>query len=260
MTLDPAEVEAIDRATVAALAPRIVIEDDGWLVCADDGKINRANSVTPLGLGSDPLADKIRRVEAFYARQELPSAFRISDRPPLDDLRRALETRGYEPRLPTLVQLGEVSGLLGCLDDPPGEVSDRTDDAWAAAFGGEGFDPEDAASRVRALSRSPGAVYGSVREDGETLAVGAISFGLGWAGIHGMRTARAHRGRGLARRVLVALARAARERGVERLYLQVERDNAPACALYRRAGFRPGWSYAHWRRAGSSGSRPAASS
>ncbi|MFD0888109.1 GNAT family N-acetyltransferase [Streptosporangium algeriense] len=45
----------------------------------------------------------------------------------------------------------------------------------------------------------------------------------------------------MARAVLGAGARWARERGAERLYLQVERDNEAALRLYTRAGF----SYSH---------------
>ena len=244
----PADIEAIERATVAALAPRVVREDDAWLLAADDSRINRANSLTLLGMGADPLADKVARVEAFYDAERLPTSFRIPDRPVFDDLRAMLAAAGYAPRQPTLVQVGEVQTLLERLTDPPGEVSEAIDAGWVAAFGGEGFDPEDAASRLRALGRSPGAVYGAVREDGVVHAVGAMSFGLGWAGVHGMRTITPRRGRGLARRVLAGLALAARDRRTERLYLQVECDNAPAIALYRRAGFRPAWSYAYWRR------------
>ncbi len=246
--MNPTDIEAIDRATVAALAPRVVREDDAWLFAADDGRIGRANSVTPLGMGKDFLADKLARAEQFYADEGLPPIFRVADRPAFDDLRHGLAGSGYTPRQPTLIQVGNVPTLLERLTDPPGDVSEGVDADWAAAFGGEGFEAEDAASRIRALGRSPGAVYGSLREDGVVRAVGAMSFGLGWAGIHGMRTVASNRGRGLAGRVLAALAAAAGERGIDRLYLQVERDNASALALYGRAGFKTAWSYAYWRR------------
>ncbi|MBC7168334.1 GNAT family N-acetyltransferase, partial [Phenylobacterium sp.] len=45
------------------------------------------------------------------------------------------------------------------------------------------------------------------------------------------------------------LAAAAAERGVARMFLQVEEGNAPARALYARAGFAPLWRYHYWRRA-----------
>lgn len=47
-----------------------------------------------------------------------------------------------------------------------------------------------------------------------------------------------HRGRGIGTALLGALEREARDQGIHRLSLSVERDN-PAAALYERLGFRP---------------------
>jgi GNAT superfamily N-acetyltransferase len=47
--------------------------------------------------------------------------------------------------------------------------------------------------------------------------------------------------------VLAAIARWAGDRGAERMYLQVEVENAPARSLYARVGFRPRYAY-HYRR------------
>ena len=80
------------------------------------------------------------------------------------------------------------------------------------------------------------------------MAVGAASFGFGWASIHAMRTALVHRRKGLAGRILSALAREAIGRGFERMFLQVEDNNAGAQSLYARAGFRTVWRYAYWQR------------
>jgi GNAT superfamily N-acetyltransferase len=73
-----------------------------------------------------------------------------------------------------------------------------------------------------------------------------MSFGATWAGIHGMRTAPAHRGLGHASAILAALGRVARDRGVTRVFLQVEEAN-PARRIYRAAGFSPVWRYHYWR-------------
>ena len=56
-----------------------------------------------------------------------------------------------------------------------------------------------------------------------------------------MRTAQGIRGRGLAGRVLASIAQEAIQRGIERMFLQVEEGNAAALALYRRAGFAIAW-------------------
>jgi hypothetical protein len=94
----------------------------------------------------------------------------------------------------------------------PAEVDTAPDEAWAALFLGEGFDPVDGAHRVRVLARAQGSLYASVREGGRTVAAGAMAFGHGWASVHGMRTDAAQRGHGLAGRVLAGLARVERSR------------------------------------------------
>jgi GNAT superfamily N-acetyltransferase len=242
----PADVEAIERATLAAVSPVEVLETDGWLAGLEDGSIKRARSAVPLSHEMACDLAVLDRIEAAYLARDMTPAFRLAEAPGLDDIRGELAARGYGADPPTLVMLGAVSGLL--VLGEPGETVDAPDAAWRQVFLGEGFDPVDGAFRAAALSRSPGAVFGQVREGGETAAVGVMSFGYGWAGVHGMRTAKARRGQGLAGRVLAGLAAAAARRGVARLFLQVDEANAPACALYRRAGLAEAWRYRCWTR------------
>lgn len=244
--LDAAEVEAIERATVAAVAPQAVHELGGWLVCVDPGSIGRAKSAVPLGHGLPLDPAVLDEIEALYRAAGRAPAFRLADAPGLEPIQQELARRGYRPEQPTLVKVGELTGLQA-LSDTPGEVAEVPDAAWIEAFGGEGFDPADAQHRIRNLSRSPGARFGSVRQDGRALAVGAGACAHGWASVHGMRTRPTHRGQGLAGRVLAGLAAAAVEQGFSRVFLQVEEPNAPARALYRRAGFSLAWRYRYWR-------------
>lgn len=116
-----------------------------------------------------------------------------------------------------------------------------------AMFLGEGLDPVDGASRSKALSRAEGTLFASLREGGQTLACGAACYAQGWLSLHGLRTAAGHRGRGLAGRLIRAMALEAQNRGINRAFLQVDAANTPALALYRRAGMGTAWSYAYWR-------------
>jgi GNAT superfamily N-acetyltransferase len=241
--MQPADVERLERNTVAAVAPPEALEIGGWLVPLDNGTIGRARSAVPLrhDLGPDALGE----IEAAYRDRDLKPAFRIADVPGLDAVRAELTRRGFAPEQPTIFKTGSIA-QLAAFSEASARILDKPDDPWAAVFLGEGFDPADGAHRVAALTRSPGAIYGAAGQGGATHAVGVMSFGVVWAGIHGMRTAPAHRGQGLAGAILAAMGREARARGVSHVFLQVEEPN-PARRIYRAAGFTPVWRYHYWR-------------
>lgn len=238
------EIESLERATVAGVAPTLVEEIGGWLVPLDDGVIGRAKSAVPLRHDVD--ASALNDIEAAYWSAGLTPALRVADVAGLEAVQVALSGRGYVPAQPTLVKIGDVA-RLAILRDSPADMISAPDEDWRAVFLGPGFDLADGAGRVAALSRSPDAAYGVVREAGRTVAVGVATFGHGWAGIHGMRTEARCRGRGLASRVLAALGRATQARGIDRVYLQVEEGN-DARSLYRKAGFQEAWRYRYWTR------------
>jgi len=242
--IDPADVASIERATVEAVAPPQALEVDGWLVPLDAGTVGRAKSAVPLSHEASP--DALDAIVAAYEARGLPPAFRIADEEGLAPVRAALKARGFAGRQPTWVKLADALTVAG-YRDPAAEILETPDAAWGEVFVGEGFDPADGAHRVAVLTRSPDALYGAAREAGRTVAVGAVSFGHGWAGIHGMRTAPSHRGRGHAGAILAAFATAALARDVRRVFLQVEEAN-PARGLYRKAGFEAAWRYRYWGR------------
>jgi len=243
-TLSPAEIEGLERATVEAVAPPEVVEIGRWLVPLDDGTIGRARSAVPLSheVGPEHLDDV---VEA-YRQRSLKPAFRLAEAAGLKGLTAEIVRRGYTSEQPTLVMTAPARGVAE-IAVPFADLLDRPDEAWGQVFLGEGFDPVDGAHRVRRLTEAPDALYGAVREGGRTVAVGVVSFGHGWAGVHGMRTAADRRGAGFASRLLALFGSAALARQVDQVFLQVEETNR-AQALYRRAGFEEAWRYRYWTR------------
>ncbi|CAA2100037.1 GNAT family N-acetyltransferase [Variovorax paradoxus] len=248
-TLTVADIEAIERATVAAVSPEVTEEIDGWLLPFSSGTVKRAKSAVPLHRSAVEPATLDRIEDRYDSRQAVP-ALRLADAPCFEELRAELARRHYVGDSPTCVQAGSALRMreVATSDAPLADIDRAPDDAWAALFLGEGFDPVDGAHRVRMLSRAKGSLFASVREDGRTVAAGAMAFGHGWASVHGMRTDKAQRGRGLAGRVLAGFAQAALARGVERVFLQVDAHNPSALALYRRAGFETQWTYSYWQR------------
>jgi N-acetylglutamate synthase len=240
--VEPAEIESLERATVAAVAPPEVVEIAGWLAPFDNGSIGRAKCAAPLRHDATPEA--IPEIFAAYAARGLPPAFRIAEVEGLDAVRAELGRRGLVGQTPTVIMVAPAEQVAD-FAVPFADLLEAPDAAWGQVFLGAGFDPIDGAHRVAALTRSPDALYGAVRESSQTVAVGVVSFGYGWAGVHGMRTVMERRGGGAASRLLALFGSAALARGARRIYLQVVESN-PARNLYARAGFEPAWTYRYW--------------
>ena len=243
----PAEIEAIERATIAAVAHDAHEVIGPWILGLRPGSIGRAHAAAPLTHTLVRDEGLIARIEAAYRAKAMSPVFRLPEVEGLSSLAEALADRGYVATQPTLVMGADLASVTAVADPGGVVLLERPDEAWASVFLGEGFDPEDGAQRVAVLSNSPGAVFAAVRDGAGTHAVGVLSLAEGWASLHGMRTRRDRRGQGLAGRVLARLARGALERGATKAFLQVEAGNAPALALYGRAGFTPLWRYHYWR-------------
>jgi GNAT superfamily N-acetyltransferase len=240
------DVESIERATVAAVAPREVDELPGWLVAYDTVTVNRARSAVPLG-HERPDHDVIRQIEARFRTRGIAPNFRVPQLPSMMAVEHELQRLGLTSQQPTQVMVARAEDVARASSENSVHVATAPDDAWTAVFLGEGFDPVDGASRVATLTRAPGSLFASVRRGGEVIAGGVLAMSHGWASIHGMRTALAHRGSGHATRVLAALAREAIRRDLARVVLQVEAANETAMRVYRRCGFEQAWTYAYWR-------------
>jgi ribosomal protein S18 acetylase RimI-like enzyme len=247
LSISDADIAGIERATLDAVAPPVVEEFDNWLLPFDTSTIGRAKSAVPLRHHLLD-ADQIAAIERIYAARGLQAAFRVADVAGLSNMHTELLRMGYSAQQPTLVQLATVQRMRQICQDTPADVSTTPTSAWSAVYLGNGFDPVDGAHRIQALSRSRYVVYASVQDAGQPVAAGTASLSQGWVSIHGMRTAALCRGRGLAARVLAGLADVAAERGLERVFLQVEEGNHSALALYSRAGFSTAWRYHYWRK------------
>jgi ribosomal protein S18 acetylase RimI-like enzyme len=246
-----ADIEAIERATLDAVPPQAMENVGGWLLGLDAGTVGRAHSAVPLRHDGE-LADAgaVALIESRYAAHSLRAVFRVPVLPAFGSVHAELAQRGYVQTKPTCTFTGTVDGMRALQTQQQAQAEAEflaaPDDAWRALFLGEGVDPADGASRVQILGRARHAAFARVRLAGDTVAAGMGSYSQGWASIHGMRTLAPHRGKGLASSILMALAAEAQGRGIARVFLQVERSNTGAQALYARAGFAYAWDYAYW--------------
>ena len=240
------DIASLERATLDAVAPLEVREMADWLLPLDRSTIGRAKSAVPLrhtGLR----ADALDAIETAYLDWGIEARFRVADVPGLGNIHQRLRAMGYAPDQPTLVQVGTVSALLALPATATARVDTDPNASWSSVYTASGFDAVDGAHRVQALSRSQYAIYAATHQGEQALAAGTASLSQGWACIHGMRTVAAARGQGLASQILRGLAAVAAQRGLKRVFLQVEEDNAAALALYARAGLQTAWRYHYWR-------------
>ena len=215
-----------------------------WLLRAAGGFTGRANSVLPLGDPGLPLDDALAVVTGWYQQRGLPPMIAVPL--PLDDderheLDERLARRSWTVRpgpaffmtadLPLAIRASELAAGRAVL------VSPEPDDAWAARYHYRGQDHLPPVAR-QVLTSAGEQSFVSIRDGGEVLAIARLSIADGWAGLTAVEVHPGQRRQGLGVMITAAACRVAEQRGVERVFLQVEVDNAPAQALYQRLGFR----------------------
>jgi ribosomal protein S18 acetylase RimI-like enzyme len=246
----PVRRGAPHRAVGTADLERVMVEGNppvererlgGWLLRAGGGYTGRANSALPLGDPGLPLDEAVSVVERWYDDRGLrrlvsvfgPTGFAVEE-DPLGDL---LLRRGYRTLVRTLVMTAPSSGMPDP-HLPPGcrlLIEDTMTDAWFAAAGERVAARADAARAVLTGPREQS--FLSVVEAGTTTAVARVPTNDGWSGVFGVQVRPELRRRGLGRALTLAGASLARSRGDRSLYLQVERSNTAAVALYETLGF-----------------------
>lgn len=247
LTAGGALVERIEDAALLATQPAQQQFYDGWVLRHSPGKARRARSVNTVMPGRLPLAEKLAYCEAFYARHALPCIHRVTPFRAPAGFDAALAQRGYEAGGDTRVMALDLARIapvaLPAFDVLRLDVADYSI-AYAQLHGLSAT--KGAAERDRFERNAAATLYVAVRAAGGTLACGSATLHGALAGIFGMVTAEAQRGRGLARTLVAALLADARASGADTAYLQVESDNEPARSVYRKFGFAD--CYAYWYR------------
>jgi GNAT superfamily N-acetyltransferase len=240
------DIETLERATVDGVVPLRLEELPGWLLPLDQGEVNRAVSAVPLHHAEHATSVLAHIIERYHGYGLRPQ-FRLADVPGLSPLQAALAASGFEPRLPTYMQWIESSRIGASAHAPEVSLASAADEGWSQVFYTVAFSHGSPNERAARLARAQTTLYATLRVDSVPVSVGALTFARGLACVHSMRTTEAQRGRGYAGRVLGALGHAALQRGVQRVFLQVEEDSAAARGLYAKLGFTTLWRYRYWR-------------
>ena len=249
MTTNVPTIEQLERLAYASWPAAEVGDLDGWRLRFTGGVTRRANSVWANECRDTlPLDARIAEVERFYQERGQPALFQLSPLSRPARLDAELSARGYVVDAETSLQVADARTVAGEESGTGAvRVEPRLFDEWFEISGRRGrfVGAEDVYHGL--LERlGQRAHYALALEGGEPAAVGLLVIDVPWAGIFSMLTLPAHRRRGHAAAIVRAMARTAVARGVERLYLQVERDNDASLALYARCGFGERYRY-HYR-------------
>jgi GNAT superfamily N-acetyltransferase len=234
---------ALDAVGARGLRPAETEELGGWLLRADHGFTDRANSALPLRQTGLPLDEAIERAHDWYAERGLPLRIHLAY-----ESRRLLDAelgeRGWTSEPPVHVMAGRIDQLAVPSPVEPVEVATEPDAAWLDLYrGGQGVTPTGRAL----LTRHDRAAYASLRIGGRTVAVGRGAVDDGWLGVMAVEVEPEFRRRGRAGAVMSALVQWGASQGAARSYLQVLASNAAAVTLYEKLGYWVHHDY-HYRR------------
>ena len=243
------ELSRIEDAGLNASAPPQQRWIDGWLVRLSPGKAKRARCINPVAEGRLTLDARLAECAELYAAAGLPMFLRItpfSQPSAIDD---ALQQRGFlrldETQVMVCTQWPAAQALPAGVAIEPLSHAD-----FAEAVGQlRNSPPAQRFAHAERLAQSPVPYLGWVirsNEDGALLACAQIATEGAVVGLYDVFTDPARRGHGLGLQLCSALLSQALSAGARLAYLQVDADNAPARALYRKMGFIDAYRY-HYR-------------
>jgi len=226
-----------------------------WLLRAADGFTGRANSALTLGDPGMPLDQALDYVTGWYRARGLPAMIAVPLPLPVDPAALGLDAELAERAWPTrpgpaFVMVADLPLAVAGGGLPAGAVlaADAVpDEGWMARYHYRGADSQPPVLRD-VLTSAQDQAFISIRTESGVLAIARLSIADGWAGITAVEVDPGHRRAGLGLAITAATCDEAVARGVGRIFLQVETDNAGARALYERCGFRYSHRY-HYRMA-----------
>ena len=248
---DETLLSRVEDAGLNASAPPQQRWLDGWLVRYLPGKARRARCINAIVAGRLPIEDKLKLAAQVYREAGLPMIFRLHRFTQPAGLDEILAAGGYtmvdHTRVLVCARLPAQTGRAL----PEGFRWARLDGlAFAEAVGAlRGSPPEHRASHALRLQHSPVPYEGFAilrEDDGSVVACGQFAREGELVGLYDVFTHESIRGQGLANLLCERLLSLSALQGAKIAYLQVDAENQPALAVYRRLGFADGYRY-HYR-------------
>ncbi|TXS53319.1 GNAT family N-acetyltransferase [Streptomyces sp. uw30] len=218
-----------------------------WELRAASGFTRRANSALPLGDPGLPLPAALDAVRRWYDARGLPAYVQTATgaEGTQELLCAELERLGWVREVSAELWIGALAPVADRDEDAGVVLSRQADDAWLTRYQRKGV--SEVALKV--LGSGPSVWFATVPGEagGAPAAIGRCVVDGRWAGFAAVEVDPALRRRGLATRVMAALAGRALDEGASAAWLQVETDNVGARGLYAGMGFAAHHAYHHYR-------------
>jgi ribosomal protein S18 acetylase RimI-like enzyme len=219
-----------------------------WLLRAAQGFTGRANSALPLGDPGVPIPEAVAAVADWYRRRGLPQMIVVPH--PLAGARghridNFLAERSWALRSgPAIVMTAAIADIPAPDPHTDVQLDPEPGPDWLALYRYRGQELPPIAPTL--LMSAPWQAFGSIRRNGQVVAVGRVSVAGSWGAITAVEVDAGCQRQGLGAAITSGLAAAAARHGARSVLLQVETGNGPARALYVRCGFRDAHRY-HYR-------------
>jgi ribosomal protein S18 acetylase RimI-like enzyme len=243
-----AAVRRFEAAGFRAWPAAAVHYDGTWVIRLTAGHpAKRLNSVNPLDPGDvQRLPERIARAGRRFEAYGRPLTFRVS---PLSGaaLSGHLDAQGWSRFDESLVMRLQLAAapVERAMDQIPLRDISRFIGAALKVHGADASLRPGLSEIIGAIQPETG-LFALERGD-EPLATLICVHDGDLAGLFEIATAKTVRNRGHGRQLILSALKWARLRGAAQAWLQVEADNEPALALYRRLGFEEVYRY-HYRR------------
>jgi ribosomal protein S18 acetylase RimI-like enzyme len=241
----------IEDAGLNASAPPQQRWLDGWLLRFSPGKAKRARCINAVATGRLPLEEKLVLARAAYQEAGIPMLLRVTPFSLPADFDAQLARRGMARMDDTRVMVCPDLAAVRPASLPAGCTLHRVGhEPFAHAVGQlRGSPLVQRQAHAQRLAQSPVNFEGYVLKrdaDARVLACGQFAREAELVGLYDVFMLEEARGRGLAQALCRQLLAFARDYGGRVGYLQVEADNDPARAVYRKLGFSDAYAY-HYR-------------
>ncbi|MDD9894324.1 MAG: GNAT family N-acetyltransferase [Gammaproteobacteria bacterium] len=245
------DMQQIESATRTAWPALEEVELEGGMLRYASGAGRRSNTLVPnVEMPSCP-QKLLRAAEVYYRSKGQPAVVKVltgaNEQPCFSNLDSLLAQEQYQKESPTAVlalRLRNYFSMESPLLENNLEISAKED--WVRAWSElRELDPKNKSVHCQLVAKMTGEAYCLILKDalGKACATGMAVANQGVLGIFGIATAKEYQGLGLATELLSGLLNYGIDRGSEFAYLQVEKDNSPALALYRKFGFEQLYSY-----------------